>query len=298
MAKKLSIEFCHTIAKLKGGKCLSNEYSICNEQLTWECAEGHTWYATYYTIKGGSWCPKCSFERKKNTIEDCHKMAEFKGGKCLSTEYINSKSILKWQCSEGHKFINSYNRIFMGEWCCQCKYIIQEIKDEIWKVISDNLNYSVSNFGRVMRNKNGIKRILKIVIDNQGYASNRNLRLIHRGVANCFIPNPLNKPYVNHIDGNKLNNHVSNLEWCTQKENVDHSLATGLKKQKKIYQIDVKTNTIIKEWEGSYQIRKELNVDSRIIMYSLKLKHKSKLLGFKWRYKDEYDQEQQDKKNN
>lgn len=73
----------------------------------------------------------------------------------------------------------------------------------------------------------------------------------HRLVALTFIPNPDNLPQVNHIDGNRNNNHVSNLEWCTAKQNMAHARATGLKTDDKYAEfilVDPNGNTVYKDF--------------------------------------------------
>jgi len=108
---------------------------------------------------------------------------------------------------------------------------------EHYKQIKDYENYSVSNYGRIRNDKTG--RILKPRKDLCGYLyvglyknGVRKMLKVHRLVANAFIPNPENKRTVNHIDGNKINNFVENLEWCTHKENTHHAMDTGLKDSK------------------------------------------------------------------
>jgi len=117
---------------------------------------------------------------------------------------------------------------------------------EIWKNIEGYEEiYRVSNFGKVKSLKRisvsqGYQRlikerILKSVFDGSGYLEvvlckdkNQKTFLIHRLVAKAFIPNPKNKPQVNHIDKDKANNNVNNLNWMTPKENVNHVGVAGI----------------------------------------------------------------------
>ena len=175
---------------------------------------------------------------------------------------------------------------------------------EIWKDVKEYEGlYQISNFGRVKSlkryvNTNGNskrlvnEKILKQTIDNTGYyvvslwKNNQHLRAhIHRLVAENFIVNKNNKPYVNHIDGNKLNNNIKNLEWCTPRENNVHAYKYGLNpSRKKVNQYDLKGN-FIKTWNSI----KEANIFYKTSHISECCNNKSNrniTKGFLWKYAD------------
>lgn len=126
---------------------------------------------------------------------------------------------------------------------------VNELEGEIWKDIPNYEGlYAISNFGRVkalaktyycgnypVKREKG-EHLLKLSEHRLGYMKcmftkdgNEKVLYIHRLVALCFIDNSLNKTEVNHKDGNKKNNHYSNLEWNTRSENMQHAFVTGLK---------------------------------------------------------------------
>lgn len=183
---------------------------------------------------------------------------------------------------------------------------------EIWKDVKDFEGlYQVSNLGRVkslprfVRSKNNSKRhicgkILKPSLTSSGYY-NFDLRrnqshkycLAHRLVAEAFIPNPNNYFIVNHIDGNKFNNCVENLEWCTQSYNVKESYKNGLqvaqkgkdsKCSKSILQYS-KEMEIIKRWFSAREIERETGFSHSNILHCCKGSRKS-ACGFIWKYAD------------
>ena len=139
MPKKLTIEECRQVAEKKGGRCLSEVYETYRVKLKWECKEGHVWKSVIAKIKKGDrWCDICSGynakNKKKLTIEECRQVAEKKGGKCLSTEYVNNMTEMKWECSKGHQWGAIFTNIkHCNNWCLDCsgsrKYTIEECKE-------------------------------------------------------------------------------------------------------------------------------------------------------------------------
>ena len=157
---------------------------------------------------------------------------------------------------------------------------------EKWKDIAGyEGRYQASDLGNI---KSLISnKILKPRIDKDGYFKvilsaghgNRKEFRVHRLIAGTFIPNPENLPQVNHIDEDKTNNAVDNLEWCTSLQNNNHgtrnerirpyAIANGMKHAKAVQQYDKKGN-LIKTWDSLRSAERELNISHSNIISSIK----------------------------
>jgi len=175
-----------------------------------------------------------------------------------------------------------------------------ELENEIWKqIIIENVDmkdkkYHISNLGRFKNNSGKImdkykvneNGYIRVFIYNKSYA-------LHRLVALAFIENPTNREQVNHIDGNKLNNTVANLEWNTCSENNLHKFKIGLGNNytRKIVQYDLKMNKI-KDFDSIISASKELNIGKSNIRGVLNNSRKS-AGGFVFKYledKNKYEE--------
>ena len=182
---------------------------------------------------------------------------------------------------------------------------------EVWKDIPNYEGlYQISNLGNVKslcfgaRNirKSNIVKLLHQSPNNLGYHKvqlykdgKSKMFYVHRLVALSFIPNPDNKPQINHKDGNKDNNTVDNLEWATSKENLNHAITSGLRtstprlgikaKPRKINQYDKRGNYVATHY-GIAETAQLFNVSYKSLQSCLSGHHKSSG-GYVWRYADD-----------
>lgn len=142
--------------------------------------------------------------------------------------------------------------------------------------------YTIYSDGRVYSERTG--KFLKPEINKGGYLmvdlrrnGEHNKRTVHRLVANAFIPNPNNYPVINHIDEDKTNNDISNLQWCTQQYNTEYSLAMTVLQ----YSLE---GHFIKEWSSTREIQRKLGYDNSNISRCCRGICKQ-AYGYTWKYK-------------
>ena len=165
------------------------------------------------------------------------------------------------------------------------------MEEEKWQPILGWERYSISNYGRVKNNKTN--KIKSTFINNSGYKCvqlyNNNLMkhfLIHRLVAEAFIPNPNNLSDVNHKNENKEDNTLDNLEWVSHKENCSY----GERNKKAVIKnsrpiICIETG---EEFLNATEIKKKYGYDNSLIHKCCKGQY-NQSYGFHWKYKEDID---------
>ena len=131
--RKGTITQMRALAKERGGKCLSPTYKSSTAVLRWRCAEGHEFSKAPVGVSRGQWCPFCS-RRGANVggfiLSEHKRLAQERGGQCLSPGYELAGKPLRWRCQQGHEFSMSSATVTGGGWCPECAHTRRPKLDE------------------------------------------------------------------------------------------------------------------------------------------------------------------------
>src|SRR5262249_9150215 len=118
-ARQLALlQDARSIAQERAGRVLADTVENTSSRLLWECSQGHQWTARFMKVKTRTWCPECAGKRHI-TIEEMQQIAAQRGGRCLSTEYVNNAIPLQWRCAEHHTWWAAPVHI-RRNWCAVC----------------------------------------------------------------------------------------------------------------------------------------------------------------------------------
>lgn len=116
---KRSIEEMQKIAKEHGGECLSKEYVASDKPLLWKCSEGHVFNQSAKNIINKKiWCKVC--KHQEISLSDAHNLAKEMGGTCHSEKAKNTYSLIRWECSKGHRWVANFLNA-KEKWCLECR---------------------------------------------------------------------------------------------------------------------------------------------------------------------------------
>lgn len=179
-----TIDEMNELAKKHGGLLLSTEPKGVRATYTWKCARGHIFKTELRLVTRGHWCPACS-NCLPHTLEECKELAQRNGGECLSIEYINKRTKIKWRCSRGHVWDAIITNIINGGWCPNCYK--HKYEDECRRIIENIMN---EKFPKI-RHKNIINPKTNLPLELDGYNDKLKIAFEYNGKQHYFYSWPL-----------------------------------------------------------------------------------------------------------